>query len=64
MSIADLEEDPPGAHDTNLARLAIATVRGGAVLQSSGNVSHVFLAMSAALAAFGLINAAVVAGGT
>jgi hypothetical protein len=32
-------------------------------LQSSGNLSHAFLAMGAALAAFGLINAAAVAGG-
>jgi putative MATE family efflux protein len=47
----------------NLARLAIATVGGWFALQSSGNLSHVFLAMSAALAAFGLINAAAVAGG-
>jgi hypothetical protein len=46
----------------NLARLAIATFGGWLALQSSGNLSHVFLAMSAALAAFGLINAAAVAG--
>jgi Na+-driven multidrug efflux pump len=47
----------------NLARLAIATVGGWLALQSSGNLSHVFLAISAALTAFGLINAAAVAGG-
>ena len=35
----------------------------GSPSTSSGNLSHVFLAMSAALAAFGLINAAAVAGG-
>ena len=47
----------------NLARRAIATVGAWLALQSSGKLSHVFLAMSAALAAFGLINAAAVAGG-
>jgi Na+-driven multidrug efflux pump len=47
----------------NLTRLAIAAVGGWLVLHSSGNLSHVFLALSAALAAFGLINAAAVAGG-
>ena len=31
--------------------------------QPDGNLSHVFLAMSAALTVFGLINAAAVAGG-
>jgi hypothetical protein len=36
---------------------------GWLTLQSSGNLSHVFLAMGAVLAAFGLINAAAVAGG-
>ncbi|PYN73048.1 MAG: MATE family efflux transporter [Candidatus Rokuibacteriota bacterium] len=47
----------------NLARLAIATIGGWLALHSSGNLSHVFLAMSAALTVFGLINAAAVAGG-
>jgi putative MATE family efflux protein len=47
----------------NLARLAIAAVGGWLALQSTGNLSHVFLALSAALTAFGLINAAAVAGG-
>jgi putative MATE family efflux protein len=47
----------------NLARLALATVGGWFALQSTGNLSHVFLALSAALTAFGLINAAAVAGG-
>ena len=47
----------------NLARLAIATIGGWLALHPSGNLSHVFLAMSAALTVFGLINAAAVAGG-
>jgi len=47
----------------NLARLAIATIGGWLALHLSGNLSHVFLAMSAALTVFGLINAAAVAGG-
>jgi Na+-driven multidrug efflux pump len=47
----------------NLARLAIATIGGWLALHSSSNLSHVFLAMSAALTMFGLINAAAVAGG-
>ena len=47
----------------NLARLTIAAVGGWVALQSTGNLSHVFLALSAALTAFGLINAAAVAGG-
>lgn len=45
------------------ARLLIAGVGGWLALQWGGNLSHVFLATSAALAAFGLINAAAVAGG-
>ena len=36
---------------------------GWLALHLSGNLSHVFLAMSAALTVFGLINAAAVAGG-
>lgn len=47
----------------NVTRLAIAAVGGWLVLQSTGNLSHVFLALSAALTAFGLINAAAIAGG-
>jgi MATE family, multidrug efflux pump len=47
----------------NLARLAIATIGGWLALHLSGNLSHVFLAMSAALTVFGLINTAAVAGG-
>jgi len=47
----------------NLVRLAVATVGGWLALHSSSNLTHVFLAMSAALTAFGLINAAAVAGG-
>jgi putative MATE family efflux protein len=47
----------------NLTRLAIAAVGGWLVVQSTGNLTHVFLALSVALTAFGLINAAAVAGG-
>ena len=47
----------------NLMRLAIAAVGGWLVLHSTGNLSHVFLVLSAALTAFGLINAAAVAAG-
>ena len=50
-------------HAVGPARLAIATIGGWLALHLSGNLSHVFLAMSAALTAFGLINAAAVAGG-
>ena len=46
----------------NLTRLAIAALIGSLALRWSGNLSHVFLAQSLALAAFGLINAAAVAG--
>jgi Na+-driven multidrug efflux pump len=48
----------------NLTRLAIAGAVGWLALRWSGNLSHVFLAQSLALAAFGLINAAAVAGGS
>ena len=47
----------------NLTRLVIAAVGGWLALRWSGDVSYVFLALSAALAAFGLINAGTVAGG-
>ena len=47
----------------NLARLAIATVGGWLALHSGGSLSPVFLALSTALMAFGLINAAAVVGG-
>ena len=47
----------------NLTRLAIAAGGGWLVLRGSGDLSHVFLALSVALAAFGLINAGAVAGG-
>jgi putative MATE family efflux protein len=47
----------------NLMRLAIAAVGGWLALGWSGDLSHVFLALSAALAVFGLMNAAAVAGG-
>ena len=47
----------------NLTRLAIAAAGGWLAQRWGGDVSHVFLALSAALAAFGLINAGAVAGG-
>src|SRR5262245_2387807 len=47
----------------NLTRLVIAAGGGWLALRWSGNLSHVFLALGVALAAFGLINAAAVAGG-
>ncbi|MGH7516365.1 MAG: MATE family efflux transporter [Gemmatimonadales bacterium] len=47
----------------NLTRLAIAALIGWLALRWSGNLSHVFAAQSLALVAFGLINAAAVAGG-
>jgi putative MATE family efflux protein len=47
----------------NLTRLTMAAGGGGLALRWGGELSHVFLALSAALAAFGLINAAAVAGG-
>jgi len=47
----------------NLARLAIAAVGGWLALRWSGDLFPVFLALSAALAAFGLINAGAVARG-
>jgi hypothetical protein len=55
--------NPGAARRANLARLAIATIGGWLALHSSGNLSHVLLATSAALTVFGLINAAAVAGG-
>jgi hypothetical protein len=47
----------------NLTRLAIAAAGGWLALRSGGDVSHVFLTLSAALAVFGLMNAGAVAGG-
>jgi hypothetical protein len=47
----------------NFTRLVIAGGGGWLALRSSGDMSYVFLALGAALAAFGLINAAAVAGG-
>jgi hypothetical protein len=47
----------------NLTRLVIAGGGGWLALRLSGDMSYVFLALGAALAAFGLINAAAVAGG-
>ena len=47
----------------NLTRLVIAAGGGWLALRWSGDVSYVFVALSAAFAAFGLINAGAVAGG-
>jgi putative MATE family efflux protein len=47
----------------NITRLAIAAGGGWIALNASGELTHVFIAQSAALAAFGLINAAAVARG-
>src|SRR5712692_1145460 len=47
----------------NLVRLAIAAGGGWLALRWSGDVSYVFFAISAAVAAFGLLNAGAVAGG-
>ena len=47
----------------NLTRLVMAAVGGGLALRWSGDLSHVFLVLGAALAAFGLINAGAVARG-
>jgi putative MATE family efflux protein len=48
----------------NLTRLAIAALAGWAALRWSGDLSHVFLAQSLALVAFGAINAFAIAGGS
>jgi MATE family, multidrug efflux pump len=47
----------------NLTRLAIATAGGSLALRLGGDVTGVFLSLALALAVFGLINAAAVAGG-
>jgi len=47
----------------NLTRLAIAAVAGWLALRWSGELSHVFVAQSVALLAFGAINAMTIAGG-
>ena len=47
----------------NLTRLAIAVIGGWLALRLGGGMLHIFLVQSAALTAFGLINAAAVAGG-
>jgi putative MATE family efflux protein len=48
----------------NFTRLVIAAAGGWLALRWSGELSHVFLAQSAALVAFGLLNAAALAGGS
>ena len=47
----------------NMARLLIAAIGGYAALRWTGSLNDVFIALAAALAAFGLINAAAVARG-
>jgi putative MATE family efflux protein len=47
----------------NLARLTIAAVGGALALHLTGNLADVFVALAIALAVFGVINAAAVAGG-
>src|SRR5881409_2131695 len=47
----------------NMTRLLIAAIGGWLALRWSGDVSYVFVALSAALVAFGLINAGAVARG-
>jgi len=47
----------------NMTRLIIAAVGGYLALRFSGNLTEVFIALALALATFGLINAAAVAGG-
>jgi hypothetical protein len=46
-----------------MARLIIAALGGYVALRLTGNLTNVFIALSVALATFGLINAAAVAGG-
>ena len=47
----------------NMTRLLIAAGGGWLALRWIGDVSYVFVALSAALAAYGLLNAGAVAGG-
>jgi hypothetical protein len=47
----------------NLTRLVIAAAGGWLALRVNGNLTLVFVALAAALVAFGLINASAVAGG-
>ena len=47
----------------NFTRLTIAAVGGWLALRWSGDLSYVFIALSAALTAFGLMNAGAIAGG-
>jgi putative MATE family efflux protein len=47
----------------NMARLVIAAGGGWLALRIGGGLSHVFIALAAALGAFGIVNAAAVAGG-
>ncbi len=47
----------------NLTRLGIAAIGGWLALRWGNDLSHVFLALGAALAVFGLMNGAAVAGG-
>jgi MATE family, multidrug efflux pump len=47
----------------NMVRLTIAAGGGWLALQLGGDLSHVFMALAVALTAFGIVNAAAVAGG-
>ncbi len=60
-----LQSDVHGLHNGGQARPPHALMAGGGwlALRWSGDLSHVFLAQGAALAAFGLINAGAVARG-
>jgi len=48
----------------NLTRLVIAAGGGYVALRVSGSLTGVFVALAVALCAFGLINAAAIAGGS
>lgn len=47
----------------NMTRLLIAAIGGWLAVRWSGDITYVFASLSAALVAFGLMNAGVVAGG-
>ena len=53
-----------GAWIANLTRLVIAAGGGYLALRLSGSLTGVFVALAVALCAFGLINAAAIAGGS
>jgi putative MATE family efflux protein len=47
----------------NMGRLVVAAGGGWLALRLAGDLSHIFVALAVALAAFGIVNAAAVAGG-